>query len=276
MCWCAAAFLLLLLVVPLVFQAPEAPAAREARRPHCVRRRASKPARALRSLRRPPHQWGWVADVLSCASSRSPAWSCHRPRAPRQVPPQAPQVSCLALACRIAESTPNFARNSPKVLSNREIRSLEFQRFGALLNVQAIELHATVLGVWSYALVMSHAIPSGVFHGVRPDRWNSADYAVVLAGVGLKLHAELRCEVALPWLSLLLRGIALHRWAMHYIRRRCTASLLVHCCAIWCIASVSSASLRCGETGGAFATLCERWLDTGGTFARGQWWFSGC
>ena len=25
---------------------------------------ASKPARALRSLRRPPHQWGWVADVV--------------------------------------------------------------------------------------------------------------------------------------------------------------------------------------------------------------------
>ena len=47
-----------LLVAPLVFRAPEAPAAREARRPHFVRRRASKPARALRSLRRPPHQWG--------------------------------------------------------------------------------------------------------------------------------------------------------------------------------------------------------------------------
>ena len=31
--------------------------------PHFVRRRASKPARALRTLRRPPHQWGWVAVV---------------------------------------------------------------------------------------------------------------------------------------------------------------------------------------------------------------------
>ena len=46
------------LVAPLVFRAPEGPAAREARRPHVVRRRASKPARALRTLRRPPHQWG--------------------------------------------------------------------------------------------------------------------------------------------------------------------------------------------------------------------------
>ena len=55
----------LLLVAPLVFRAPEGPAAREARRPHFVRRRASKPARALRTLRRPPHQWGWVADVCS-------------------------------------------------------------------------------------------------------------------------------------------------------------------------------------------------------------------
>jgi len=50
-----------LLVAPRVFQAPEGPAAREARRPHFVRRRASKPARALRTLRRPPHQWGRVA-----------------------------------------------------------------------------------------------------------------------------------------------------------------------------------------------------------------------
>ena len=44
----------------LVFRAPEGPVAREARRPHFVRRRASKPARALRTLRRPPHQWGLV------------------------------------------------------------------------------------------------------------------------------------------------------------------------------------------------------------------------
>ena len=55
-------------VVPLVFRAPEGPAAREARRPHFVRRRASKPARTLRSLRRPPHQWGWVAVVWFGAS----------------------------------------------------------------------------------------------------------------------------------------------------------------------------------------------------------------
>jgi len=55
----------------LVFRAPEAPAAREARRPHFVRRRASKPARALRSLRRPPHQWGLVCwRVAWCVVSK--------------------------------------------------------------------------------------------------------------------------------------------------------------------------------------------------------------
>ena len=47
----------LMLVAPLVFRAPEGPAAREARHPHFVRCCASKPARALRSLRRPPHLW---------------------------------------------------------------------------------------------------------------------------------------------------------------------------------------------------------------------------
>ena len=40
-------FLGLLLVAPRVFRAPEGPAAREARRPHFVRRCASKPALAL-------------------------------------------------------------------------------------------------------------------------------------------------------------------------------------------------------------------------------------
>ena len=116
----------LLLVAPLVFRAPEGPAAREARRPHFVRRRASKPARALRSLRRLPHQWGrvadvllgarlearpgpaaaqgrrsqavrslrrpprlwgWVADVWLGASARCPARPRRRPRAPQPVPP---------------------------------------------------------------------------------------------------------------------------------------------------------------------------------------------
>ena len=73
-------------MAPLVFRAPEGPAAREARCPHFVRRRASKPARALRSLRRPPHQWGRVAGVWFGASSRSPARLVCRPRAPQPGP----------------------------------------------------------------------------------------------------------------------------------------------------------------------------------------------
>ena len=89
----AAAFLLLLLVVPRVFRASEAPAAREARQPHCVRRRASKPARALRTLRRPPHQWGWGADVWLCVSSRSLARPRRRPRAPQPSLPVPPAPS---------------------------------------------------------------------------------------------------------------------------------------------------------------------------------------
>ena len=78
---------------PRVFRAPSGPAAREARRPHCVRRRASKPARALRSLRRPPHQWGQVAVVWFGASSGSPARPCRRPRVPQPGPPVPPAPS---------------------------------------------------------------------------------------------------------------------------------------------------------------------------------------
>ena len=62
--------------VPLVFRAPDGPAAREARHPHFVRCRASKPARALRSLRRPSHRRRLVAVS-------SPARPRHRPRAPQ-------------------------------------------------------------------------------------------------------------------------------------------------------------------------------------------------
>ena len=107
---------LLLLVAPRVFRAPEGPAAREARRPHFVRRRASKPARALRTLRRPPHQWGLVADVARRVGS---------------LPGQAllPPI--------------NFACNSPATISNVEFTALKSQRFQTLLNLHPIELHAT-------------------------------------------------------------------------------------------------------------------------------------
>ena len=66
----------MLLVALRVFRAPEAPAAREARRPHFVRRRASKPARALRSLRHPPHQWGLVCSwAAALPLGRAARWA---------------------------------------------------------------------------------------------------------------------------------------------------------------------------------------------------------
>ena len=144
-------------VYPRVFRAPEAPAAREARRPHFVRRRASKPARALRSLRRPPHQWAWCADGWLGALSCAPARPRHRPRAPQPGPPVPPApstpVGAGVLACgwvrrlvvRLWLSISNFACNSPTALSNPEIRSLELQRFLTLLKLHPIELHATFL-----------------------------------------------------------------------------------------------------------------------------------
>ena len=51
-----------------------------------ARPRVLQLACALRSLRRPPHLWGWVADVWRCASSRSPARPSRRPRAPQPGP----------------------------------------------------------------------------------------------------------------------------------------------------------------------------------------------
>jgi len=96
-----------LLVAPLVFRPPSGPAAREARRPHFVRRRASKPARALRSLRRPPHRRHLRCCVVSA-----------RPRGGLQE----------VLPWHVLS---NFARNSPESVSGFEIRSLIFRGFRA-------------------------------------------------------------------------------------------------------------------------------------------------
>ena len=76
----ASSFLRVLLVAPRVFWAPEGPAARETRRLRFARRRVSKPARALRSLRRPPHQWGRVADWRVVSEPGQAPSSPHRCR----------------------------------------------------------------------------------------------------------------------------------------------------------------------------------------------------
>ena len=91
-----------LLVAPRVFRAPEGPAAREARRPHFVRRRASKPARALRSLRRPSHQWGLV---VLCGSARC-FGACPGP-ATAHGRRSSPRVSQLAPALRSLRRPPH-------------------------------------------------------------------------------------------------------------------------------------------------------------------------
>ena len=148
-------------MAPRVFRAPEGPAAREARRPRFARRRASKPARALRTLRRPPHQWGlvccWLARRVGSKPGQAPQAS-RRPPIGRGVcvlPGQAPPPPMNAAAwpsgpsgalhtsgagdadvwlarCPDAQlwlSISNFARNSSMTHSNFESASLELQRF---------------------------------------------------------------------------------------------------------------------------------------------------
>ena len=75
-----------LLVAPLVFRAPEGPAAREARHPHFVRCRASKPARALRSLRRPSHRRRLVCRRVAGRVGSLFGQRRRRPWAPRPGP----------------------------------------------------------------------------------------------------------------------------------------------------------------------------------------------
>ena len=131
------------------------PPAREARQPHFVRRRASKPARALRSLRRPPHPWGraapWAAarpravraaSLRLGASPRIPARPRHRPRAPQQIPsaPSTPAALCRWSVAGCVGSKPgqapcleafpilSFACNSLTPAVRHLVKSPEFQR----------------------------------------------------------------------------------------------------------------------------------------------------
>ena len=105
------------LVAPLVFRVPEGPAAREARRPHVVRCRASKPARALRSLRRPPHRRCLVADMWLGASARCPASPRHRPLISHVIPLRLVQSlnlhrwNCNVFGVSRKMTTINYVRN---------------------------------------------------------------------------------------------------------------------------------------------------------------------
>ena len=142
------------LVAPLVFRAPEGPAVgpgclvcpwavarpravraaccclwprwcsgrRRARPParlgpHFVRRRASKPARALRSLRRPPHRRRLVADMWLGASARCPASPRHRPLISHVIPLRLVQSlnlhrwNCNVFGVSRKMTTINYVRN---------------------------------------------------------------------------------------------------------------------------------------------------------------------
>ena len=126
----------MVLVAPLVFRAPSGPAAREiATRELLSEWSISKPARALRTLRRPPHQWRLVADV----------WLVVRPGPATAHGHRSPPVPSGALhtgGSRLVLC--NFACNSLTALSNRELIALEFQCFQTLLKLLPIELHATL------------------------------------------------------------------------------------------------------------------------------------
>ena len=127
----------------------------------------STAARPTGPLRRPPHRRRCVAGVWlgACCYKRRQsegifaenagflAWiddvcNVGRPLVARPGPIATAQVSRPDLTCRIAETAPNFARNSPVTLSYIEFRSLELQRFLTMLKLCSIELRATFLGIW--------------------------------------------------------------------------------------------------------------------------------
>ena len=127
------------------------------------------------TLRRPPHQWGLVAV-------NSPARPCRRPQAPQPGPLESqlshtptPEASHPALAALIAESAPNFARNSPTTLSNFEYRSLELQRLWMVSKSDRGKLCATYVSLGSchrlWAPQLDFSGPSGAIH--TSDAWRA-------------------------------------------------------------------------------------------------------
>ena len=103
----------------------------------------SKPARALRTLRRP--------------HTGTAARTTHTPLTTNGPKNQTPPVATVV----VSWFPNNVACNSPTTFSNFEFTSLEFQRFQRLLKRQPIELHAKFRG----------ALPHGAERGacrVRP------------------------------------------------------------------------------------------------------------
>ena len=93
---------------------------------------ASRPRRELRSARR---------------LEARPGPAAHRHRG---LAPSIAQDSHRVVTSHIPEPAPNFVCNSPTILSNIEIRSLELRRFQTLLKLYPIELRASFLGVGAW------------------------------------------------------------------------------------------------------------------------------
>ena len=108
------------------------------------------------------------------------------------------QVSRPDLTCRLAETVPNFARNSPATISNIEFRSLELQRFGALLNVHPIELRATFWGRGpATAHVGAAARPSYALRSLRRPPHRRRLVADVWLGASARCPARTRLSASM-------------------------------------------------------------------------------
>ena len=90
---------------------------------------ASRPRREIRSTRRFEARPGPAAAHGYRGLASSIAQDSHR-----------------VVTSHIPEPAPNFACNSPTILSNFEIRLLELRRFQTLLKLHSIELRASLLG----------------------------------------------------------------------------------------------------------------------------------
>ena len=162
-----------------------------------IRCRTSKPARALRSLRRPPHQWCPVADSVPHLEARP---------CPPVPPASSTPVVTGVLACGWARrrevqlwlSISNFARNSSMTHSKFGFASLELQRFWGVSKDDRDKLGATFGWRWCrrrprapksgpasapqapprpslislLSSSISHAIPPRLFQSMNLQCWN--------------------------------------------------------------------------------------------------------
>ena len=158
----------LLLVAPLVFRAPEGPAAREARA-------SLRSAPRLEARPCPPDP---PAPSTPVGLGRCCLVRCVVSKPGQALPPSTGTAAgpsgalhtggarlLMCVVSKPGQAPPplsNFARNSPVTLSNIEFRSLELQRFQSLLKLCPIELRARFWGrglVSAMARELVHCLP---------------------------------------------------------------------------------------------------------------------